>query len=42
MKIQRQWALILGYGGILGGAWLLHQSYERKGIPRPFLGRFLP
>ena len=42
MKISREWMLILGYGGILGGAWMLREAYERRGVQRPFLARFLP
>jgi hypothetical protein len=40
--MSRQSALIVGYGGILLGAWSLWQAYEARGVKRPFLTKFLP
>lgn len=42
MRLSRDAKLLLGYGGILLGAWFLRESYERSGRERPFLARFLP
>ena len=41
-KLTPRGALLLGYAGIIGGAWLLHEVYERRGKSRPFLTKFLP
>ncbi|MFJ3540364.1 hypothetical protein ACIPQA_33595 [Streptomyces sp. NPDC090109] len=40
--LRRDTALLLGYGGILLGAWALWQAYEVRGQTRPFLTKFLP
>jgi hypothetical protein len=40
--MSRQTALIVGYGGILVGAWALWEAYEKRGVKRPFLTKFLP
>lgn len=40
--LSRHSALMLGYGGILVGAWALWQAYEVRGAQRPFLVKFLP
>lgn len=40
--MTRETKLFLGYGGILLGAWMLREAYERCGRERPFLARFLP
>jgi len=42
VRLSRETLLFLGYGGILAGAWMLREAYERRGIERPFLARFLP
>lgn len=39
---DRRTALIVGYGGILIGAWALWDAYERRGRRRPFATKFLP
>ena len=41
-KLSPRSAVVLGYAGIIGGAWLLHEAYERRGKNRPFLAKFLP
>lgn len=41
-KLSPRSAVLLGYVGIIGGAWLLHEAYERRGRNRPFLAKFLP
>lgn len=41
-RVSRQTALILGYVGVLTGAWFLHEAYENRGRRRPFLAHFLP
>lgn len=40
--MSRNTALIVGYGGILLGAWSLWEAYEKRGVRRPFLTKFLP
>lgn len=40
--MSRNTALIVGYGGILIGAWSLWEAYEKRGMRRPFLTKFLP
>lgn len=40
--MSRKNALVLGYGGILVGAWALWEAYEKAGVRRPFLTKFLP
>lgn len=42
MKLSRETKLLLGYGGILFGAWMLREAYERSGRERPLLAHFLP
>lgn len=42
MRVSRQVALILGYGGIFAGAYFLHEAYENRGRKRPLLAHFLP
>jgi hypothetical protein len=39
---DRRAALLLGYGGILVGAWALWDAYEGRGKQRPFAAKFLP
>lgn len=39
---DRRTALVIGYGGILVGAWALWDAYECRGKPRPFAAKFLP
>jgi hypothetical protein len=39
---NRRAALIIGYGGILVGAWALWDAYEMRGKRRPFLTKLLP
>ena len=41
-RISRQTALILGYVGVLAGAYFLHEAYENAGRKRPLLAHFLP
>ncbi|MEU0788022.1 hypothetical protein ABZ341_41650 [Streptomyces sp. NPDC006173] len=40
--LSRNTALVVGYGGILVGAWSLWEAYELRGVRRPFLTKFLP
>lgn len=40
--MSRNCALIVGYGGIVVGAWALWEAYEKRGKTRPFLTKFLP
>jgi hypothetical protein len=39
---DRRAALFIGYGGILVGAWALWEAYEKRGVKRPFMTKFLP
>lgn len=39
---DRRTALVIGYGGILVGAWALWDAYERRGKRRPFATKLLP
>lgn len=39
---DRRTALIVGYGGILVGAYALWEAYEKRGVRRPFATKFLP
>ena len=39
---DRRAALVLGYGGILIGAWALWDAYEKRGRRRPFAAKLLP
>lgn len=39
---DRRTALLVGYGGILLGAWALWDAYETRGRQRPFFTKFLP
>lgn len=41
IKDQRT-ALVIGYGGILLGAYALWEAYEGRGRRRPFMTKFLP
>lgn len=41
-RVSRQAALILGYLGVLGGAYFLHEAYENRGRKRPLFAHFLP
>lgn len=40
--MTREQKAIAGAAAVVLGAWLLHQSYEGSGRPRPFALRFLP
>ena len=40
--LSRESKMLLGYLGIIGGAWMLREAYERSGRERPFFARFLP
>lgn len=39
---DRRMALLIGYGGVLVGAYALYDAYECRGKERPFGARFLP
>lgn len=39
---DRRTALVVGYGGILLGAYALWEAYEGRGRRRPFMTKFLP
>lgn len=39
---DRQLERACGYALIIAGAWLLYDGYERRGVSRPFLTKFLP
>lgn len=39
---NRRHALVLGYVGLLVGAFAMYDAYERRGKERPFASRFLP
>ncbi len=39
---DRRAALVIGYGGILIGAWALWEAYEKRGRRRPFVTKLLP
>lgn len=41
-RVPRQYALFLGYGGVLLGAYFLHEAYENRGRKRPLFAHFLP
>lgn len=41
-RLSRRTALILGYVGVLGGAYFLHEAYENRGRKRPVFAHFLP
>lgn len=40
--LSRETKLIVGYGSLLLGAWMLREAYERSGRERPLLARFVP
>lgn len=42
MKLSRESLLVLGYGGVVLGAYFLREAYERRGVERPLWARFLP
>lgn len=39
---DRRTALVVGYGGILLGAYALWEAYEGRGRRRPFMTKLLP
>lgn len=39
---NRQYALLIGYGGVIVGALALWDAYEQRGRKRPFLTKLLP
>lgn len=39
---NRQTELTLGVLLFAASAWLIYDAYERRGVSRPFVARFLP
>ena len=39
---DRRKGLLLGYGAVVLGSYLLYEAYEKRGRRRPFAARFAP